>query len=221
MLYALRLFLSATTLWAGLEKARNPKLFTHSVNAYAVVPIRWGGPVALGVTAAELAFGGLLLFDRATTAAALGLLVTFAVFTGAIAINLVRGNNVACHCFGANSNEKISWAALARALLLLVATTAVALLSRQPQVALPTPALLPLITIAGSLTLVTRLMGLLPQTWSYLMSPVRVPPSHRRRVSLRSAPMDGSFKVVRVDANGGSKIPSTLVGIISDGGEHG
>ncbi len=218
ILFALRVFLGATALWAGLEKLRNPESFAQSVNAYAVVPTRLGMPVAVAVTGAELAFGSLLLLGLGTATAALGLTATFGVFTVAIAINLLRGNDVACHCFGANSNEKISWAALARALLLSVAGAALTLLSLEPQGDLPTASLMPLITIAGSLTLVTRLMGLLPQTWSYLTYPVRVPPSHRRRVSLRSAPMDGSFKVLRLDADGHGEIPTMPAGTGPDGG---
>jgi hypothetical protein len=68
----------------------------------------------------EIASAALLLTKNAgVVAGALLAMTLLAVFTVGIAVNLLRGNRVDCHCFGAMSTKPLSWWSVVRNLLLI------------------------------------------------------------------------------------------------------
>ena len=128
---AIRLVLGGVFVWAGTTKLVQPSSFVETVAAFAILPVDWIAPFALSVIWIELIAGGLLLLDiwpRSNALVVLGLLV---VFSAALGINMYRGNDVACGCFGGDGSSSLAWALLRD---LLLAGGAVVLLARKEQV---------------------------------------------------------------------------------------
>jgi hypothetical protein len=106
-------------LSAAAHKLRAPATFRAQLTAYRLVPERATGAAAAAVVAGELATGFALVLPplRASAGgAALGLLCAY---SGAIALNLVRGRrHIDCGCSGAALRQPLSPWLLARNALL-------------------------------------------------------------------------------------------------------
>ncbi len=122
--------------------------------------------------------------------AALGAIVLFSVFAAALAVSIARDNTAPCHCFGASEVEKISPAALVRALVLVGISVAVLVLALGDTASITRHELIPSLLMATALVTVTRLSGLFPLAWSFLRSKAGMHPSPTRRVSFRHLPLD-------------------------------
>lgn len=121
-----RLSLALMFLGAGLAKLREPHQFAAAVRRYEVLPAFAVGPTARVVPLAEVAASLLLVLGvlPVLTTTLLGfLLIAFAV---AMAINLVRGRQIDCGCYGAAQSVPISWGLVARNCLLAGAAAAAA-----------------------------------------------------------------------------------------------
>jgi hypothetical protein len=115
---SLRVALGATFVVAVVPKFLSPRGFYRDVTAYRVVP-RSIAPMATAMLLAAEAFLGLCLvlgwlLDLAMPLAT----ATFAAFTVAVALNLLRRNRVRCGCFG-SASEVISANSLLRLALLV------------------------------------------------------------------------------------------------------
>jgi peroxiredoxin len=77
-------------------------------------PEALAGPLAIALPLAELAAAGLLLPESTARWGALAAFALLAVFSGAIALALARGQAPDCHCFGQLHSEPAGWKALAR-----------------------------------------------------------------------------------------------------------
>jgi hypothetical protein len=112
-LVALLLIASGAVKFFGLES------FVGTVSAFALLPARIVPSVARTIPVAESLTGAFLLLavvvpDSGFRWAGIGAISLFAVFTGAVAINLVRGRrDISCGCFGANES-RISWSLVVR-----------------------------------------------------------------------------------------------------------
>lgn len=96
----LRLLLGGVMLWAGLAKVGEPALFAQTVRAYDILPVALIHPFAVVMPWMEIVAGAFLvlgLWVRGSALASLGLLVSFAV---ALVVNLARGADFDCGCFG-------------------------------------------------------------------------------------------------------------------------
>ncbi len=112
-----RLVLGGVFVWAGSAKLVQIPSFVETVAAFDMLPVDWAAPFALSVVWVELIAGGLLLlgiWSRSNALVILGLLV---VFSAALGINMYRGNEVTCGCFGGDEGASLGWALL-RGLLL-------------------------------------------------------------------------------------------------------
>ena len=120
-------------LGSAAMKFWQPMEFRGAVENYRLVPEAMAGALAWIVPALELA-GALGLMVAATRAAALLLLSLIAGFTGAIALNLVRGRrDLDCGCFGPLLRQPISGWLLARnGVIALLVIIAVAPIDRRP-----------------------------------------------------------------------------------------
>lgn len=90
------------------------------------VPKRIAVPTALFLPILELAIVALLIPSasaRLGGVAALGLLM---VFTTAIALNIARGKNPDCHCFGQLRSAPVGWSTVMRNAILMIVAAAVA-----------------------------------------------------------------------------------------------
>lgn len=101
-LVCLRVGLGAVLLVAGIVKIADPLAFVGAVESFALVPSDWSLPVAVYLPWLEALTGGLLICGLWTRSSALVAVVMFAGFIGAMLINLARGANVACGCFGSD-----------------------------------------------------------------------------------------------------------------------
>jgi hypothetical protein len=117
---ALQMLLGAVFLVAAVGKLRNPARFEGALRGYELVPSMLSGPVAGGLVASEAFVGISLLSGLALPVGvpvAGGLLLIFAL---AVGINLRRGRDVPCGCFGSEA-ERISIRTLARLGMLILA----------------------------------------------------------------------------------------------------
>ncbi len=115
----LRLVLGGVLMWAGLAKVSEPALFAMTVRAYNVLPNAFINGFAVVVPWMEIAAGACLLagfWSRSGSLAALALLSSFGV---AIAVNIFRGANLDCGCFGLDGTRGSLHAALVQDLLLI------------------------------------------------------------------------------------------------------
>jgi Methylamine utilisation protein MauE len=128
---AAALLVGVVLICAGLPKAARPGAFAAQIADYGLVPRALTGPVARLISSLELSAGVLLLAGLAAPhlrQAGAGLaVILFAVFGGALASAYARGRNIACACFGGNSElELVGAHSIVRtALLLALAVVAI------------------------------------------------------------------------------------------------
>ncbi len=119
--FAAQLSLGIVFFLSALSKLRQPAAFARSVVEYQILPgeVAYLFGLILIPSEAFLAIALLTGFaPNVTLLLTIGMLVVFLV---AVGINLRRGRQVSCGCFG-NATEKISPRTLARLLLLLCVT---------------------------------------------------------------------------------------------------
>lgn len=115
----LRSCLGTILLAAGGMKLAEPQhVRVQAVAAYGLLPRSWSNAVALllplaEITLASLMFIGVLVGIAAWTTATLSMM-----FALALAINLMKGNEFGCACFGFDPDSAISWAHVALNVLL-------------------------------------------------------------------------------------------------------
>lgn len=125
-------------LLGAAAKLREPAKFGASLAAYRLLPSFVVTPMAYGVPVLE-ALGAIgLLFPATRIASAALLIVLFAAFGSALAINILRGNtDIDCGCAGfaaasRTAPKRIGWWHVSRVALLGVAAAA-ALVAQDPR----------------------------------------------------------------------------------------
>lgn len=113
---SVRLLLGLVLLSVGVSKLAHPRRFRRGIQDSQVIPPALESKLALSavgsfcIPIAELLAGlglvsGLLLVPAAVLA-----LCLFALFGGALLVNLLRGrSDLSCHCGGALGDHRISW----------------------------------------------------------------------------------------------------------------
>ena len=94
-----RMLLAAIFLMASVPKIIAPHEFAIAVFRYQLLPDSAINLMAIFLPWIELVAAVAVLIPRASAAAAAILLALLAVFTAAIAIDLVRGIDISCGCF--------------------------------------------------------------------------------------------------------------------------
>jgi uncharacterized membrane protein YphA (DoxX/SURF4 family) len=128
---AAALLVGIVLICAGLPKAVRSGAFATQIADYGLVPRPLTGVVARLISSLELSAGVLLLAGLAAPhlrQAGAGLaMILFVVFLVALASAYARGRNIACACFGGNSElELVGAHSIVRtALLLALAVVAV------------------------------------------------------------------------------------------------
>jgi Methylamine utilisation protein MauE len=121
--HSVQIGLGFVFLVAAVPKLRRPASFVAAVREYRLVPPALSGAVAIGVVALESLVAVSLLTGRLST---IGLATAGVLLGGlavAVGINLRKGREVSCGCFG-SASERISPRTLLRIGMLLVATAA-------------------------------------------------------------------------------------------------
>ena len=100
-----RIFLGVILGWAGIVKIRNPEAFIKIVKAYNLLPeelvVLWG----IFLPWIELVTGLFLFLGLWHKSAVLSSAGLFSTFAAAISINILRGADINCGCFGFNDTN--------------------------------------------------------------------------------------------------------------------
>lgn len=113
-----RFSLATVFLLAGLGKLSRRSDFVRAVRNYKLLPDRYASRVGHALPLVEVLGGLLLMTGLATPVVAAVLVVLLLAFTGAVAVNLVRGRRIDCGCDGGVAERRISWITVARDLTL-------------------------------------------------------------------------------------------------------
>lgn len=119
--------LSFAFVIAGARKILEVGAFARAISSYHLLPEPLVRPAAWGIVLSEITLGIFLFLGSLQTMALIGLSVLMVLFTGAVGINLARGNKVSCGCFGSGSG-KLGWETVVHqslVMLLLVISLAV------------------------------------------------------------------------------------------------
>jgi hypothetical protein len=126
---ALGLTLAAAFGVSAVPKLRHPRGFLLAVLLYRVLPPRLGTLYARILPPLELFVALLLLSGTAVRLAATIAAALLLSFMLAVGINIARGRDLDCHCFGHAINRRIGWPLMLQDGALLLASIAVAALS--------------------------------------------------------------------------------------------
>jgi len=132
LVFACRLAVGVTLVWASLDKLAHPAAFAESIHHYRLTPIALLHPFALLLPMVELVAGAALILGVVRRGAALIAAFLLVVFIAAIASALARGLDISCGCFNTASGDKVGLDLLWRDVLLLVAATVPLLAARDP-----------------------------------------------------------------------------------------
>jgi uncharacterized membrane protein YphA (DoxX/SURF4 family) len=129
-----RLCLSLFFLPSAIGKIRHHHRFVAGIIEYQIVPERIARFIGTTLPWLELSLVLALLLDvaRPLTGAVISILLLS--FIAAITINLHRGREIPCHCYGMADTDIVSWGMVGRNLLLLFLTIGMATLPSQASI---------------------------------------------------------------------------------------
>lgn len=118
-------------LVAAVPKLRHPKGFVLAVLEYRVLPVRLSWCYARLLPPLEFLLALLLLTGTAVRSAAAISTILLLSFIVAVGINLIRGRDLDCHCFGKTTRRPIGWRLLLQDGALLGAAIALAVVTSE------------------------------------------------------------------------------------------
>ena len=193
--FAVRIALGGVLVLASVQKLRTLRQFISGLGRYGLLPSRLNAPTAVGVVVLEAVTGVLLLANVAAPIAVSAAVGLFAVFSGVLAISLIRGKEAPCFCFGAEQTEPISFATLFRAALLLGAgVLAVLTMPSDSAEPLSSTEIVPALTLAAAIVVAVRLVDAFPLAWRAFRTRPTVSPTATPRISFRSEALEFSLK---------------------------
>jgi putative oxidoreductase len=119
LLLAFQMSLGIVFLLSAWTKLRSPLAFARSVAEYKILPAGAARGLALALILVEAFLAIAFLTGWLVRVALLLAALLLILFFIAVALNLIRGRQIACGCFG-DANEQISNRTLARLILLLI-----------------------------------------------------------------------------------------------------
>jgi hypothetical protein len=122
--YAVQLVLGGIFLGSVLPKLRRPAAFRRVVAGYDLLP-QWASLISAGVIVIEALLAVAFLSGWLMTSALALAGLTITVFAAATAVNLRRGRQIECGCFG-SADEQISVRSLRRLALMAAAVITLA-----------------------------------------------------------------------------------------------
>ncbi len=122
--------LSIVFLTSAVPKLRHPKGFILAVLEYRILPVRLSWWYARVLPPLELLLALLLLSGTAVRLAASVVSLLLLSFMIAVGINMARGRNLDCHCFGKARKRTIGWGLLLQDGALLGAAFVLAIITR-------------------------------------------------------------------------------------------
>jgi hypothetical protein len=189
-------FIAAVSLGAifaasGLVKLRDSNGFVFAVLDYEVLPRRLATLYARSLPPVELLCGLALLVGVTPVPASLTVTALLLSFFAGVAINIVRGRKLDCHCFGSGSSEPLGWVTVVR-IWVLLACAAATFGWRGSGLFVPPPSdALPSLLLALALVLILYLLRAVPVQWAVwrITAPAAwKEPRRGRMISLRNEP---------------------------------
>lgn len=116
----LRFFLALIFLVAATSKLLALRSFRMAIATLSPFSYRFSKALSVVIPLIEMLAGLALVLIPAMAFPLLALIFLMSVFTIVITLNLMRGNRVACNCFGAASEDPISGWTIARNILLVL-----------------------------------------------------------------------------------------------------
>jgi uncharacterized membrane protein YphA (DoxX/SURF4 family) len=101
--------LGTTFFMAGLSKLANSDDFRQAVEGYGLLPTALSRIAAWTIPPVEIFAGSGMLLGISVSKVAALLCLVLAIFTVAIVVNLMRGREISCGCFGPPNMRRISW----------------------------------------------------------------------------------------------------------------
>jgi uncharacterized membrane protein YphA (DoxX/SURF4 family) len=124
----LSLLLSIIFLLSSIPKLRRPKGFVLAVLEYRILPSLPSKIYGWSLPPLEMLLALLLLSGTSVRLTALVLSLLLLSFILAVSINVARGRDLDCGCFGAKKQRKIGWTLLLEDLALLGGALTLAIL---------------------------------------------------------------------------------------------
>lgn len=121
-----RFALGTIFVLAGIAKLPRKDEFEAAVRSYRLLPAAWVARVAAALPVFELASGGFLLLGFLQRVDGLALGACLVVFAAAVSVNLARGREIDCGCFGGVAEKQITWWTVSRNVVLIGVATLVA-----------------------------------------------------------------------------------------------
>ncbi len=184
---AIRFGLAIAFLVAGLSKLRFTEQFAGVIRNYSLVQDRWSKPIARWLPRLELTLGLLLLLGVLEREMGVVAALMLTMFAGAAVVNLLRGRQVECGCFGVAGRRHVTWwmvgedVVLALGALVLAAHPSATLaVARDPSL-VPRPSLVDGIAILMSTSLVLVGIFLTAGGWRLLHASRRFSETMRSR----------------------------------------
>jgi uncharacterized membrane protein YphA (DoxX/SURF4 family) len=116
---ALRLALGSVFFFSALPKLRRPRSFVLVVLEYQILPTSLGRLFGLSLPVLELLAAVFLLTGTAVRVAAICLFILLCLFIYAVSVNVLRGADLKCNCFGAGKKRKVGGRLLAQDIALV------------------------------------------------------------------------------------------------------
>ncbi len=157
-LLVIKVVLAFVLILAGLTKLASPKEAIDSVKRMGIKsqPVAFLSGLALPIV--ELTLAILLLIPVTTEIAYIACAMLFAFFILILGINILRGNNVPCGCFGQHDKEPINWKTIMRTGAFLFASISGAVTDPQISASGEGEAIWGVIVVAGAFMAVVGIM---------------------------------------------------------------
>lgn len=121
LVIAARALVGLVFLTAAVGKLRDRAAFHGVVHAYRLLPGPLVGPVALTIPMMEVIVGLLLPSGALPGPTAIVATVMLVTFSGAMAVNVLRGRDIDCGCFRGRPSQRLTWGTVMRTTLLAAA----------------------------------------------------------------------------------------------------
>ncbi len=120
-----RFVLATVFLSSGIAKLPRRREFVDAVRDYELVPEQVAVAIGRLLPAGEVLIGALLFTGVALLPAAAITGGVLGAFSIAIAMNLLRGREIACGCFGLVAEARLGWSSVLRNFVLIAAAVLV------------------------------------------------------------------------------------------------